>query len=314
MESIKHNLIPAEIRELFVNHDPVDSWRKASDIVQSISADIDLTSVRNVFDDVICLFVGSYPGYRPIQTPYHDLRHTLDVFICSVRMLHGVHLSEGKLTDEEIALIMIAALLHDIGYAQKSDETIGSGAQYTKIHVTRGISFMEQNLSNWSIPTTWATLLKQIISCTDPRLNLSAINFFSPRIQLLGQIVGSADIVGQMADRTYLEKLLFLYIEFKEADYGNFENTHDLLKKSHAFYDSTRKKLDGELGGMYQRLSYHFKDWVGEDRNFYLESLEQNIKYLDKIIMLHESEWFSMLKRHGIVHRFQQINKDRAVS
>lgn len=314
MESIKHNLIPAEIRELFVNHDPIDSWKKASEIVQNVSPDIDLTPVRNVFDDVICLFDGSYPRYSPIQTPYHDLRHTLDVFMCAVRMLHGVHLSDAKLTDEEISLIMIAALLHDIGYAQKSDGTTGSGAQYTKIHVTRSISFMEQNLGNWSLPTAWALPLGQIISCTDPRLNLSDISFSTPGIRLLGQIVGCADIVGQMADRTYLEKLLFLYIEFKEADYGNFENTHDLLKKSHGFYDSIRKKLDGEMGGMYRRLNYHFKDWVGEDRNFYLESIEQNIKYLDKIISLHESEWFSMLKRHGIVQRFQQINKDSTTS
>jgi len=79
----------------------------------------------------------SYPGYIPIQTPYHDLRHTLDVFICAVRLLHGVHLSGTPLDDEEITLVMIAALLHDIGYAQKVDEANGSGAQFTQVHVKR---------------------------------------------------------------------------------------------------------------------------------------------------------------------------------
>ncbi len=311
--SIKSNLVPSEIRELFVNHDSVETRRKASEIVHSISPDIDLTTVRNVYDDVMCLFSGSYPKYNPIQTPYHDLRHTLDVFICSVRMLHGVHLSDTKLSDDEISLIMIAALLHDVGYAQKVEETAGTGAQFTKIHITRGIGFMEQNLGNRSIPSAWVVPLGQIIRCTDLRVNLSDLNFASPRIKLLGQIVGSADIVGQMADRNYLEKLLFLFTEFKEADYGNLVDTNDLLKKTHSFYESIRKTLDGELGGIYQRLNFHFKDWVGDDRNYYLTSIEHNIQYLDKIIMSNESEWLSMLKRHGIVQRFKKITTESVV-
>lgn len=306
MSEIKQNLIPAEIRELFVNHDPVETWSKAQQIIGNISASIDLSEVRNVYDDVMCLFNGSYPQYSPIQTPYHDLRHTLDVFMCSVRLLHGVHFSGTALNDEDISLIMIAALLHDVGYAQKISETRGSGAQLTQIHVMRGITFMQQNIDNWLLPKAWESLLSQIIRCTDLRLNLSEINFASPRIRLLGQIVGSADIVGQMADRTYLEKLLFLFIEFKEADYGNLIDTHDLLKKTRSFYDSIRKTLDGDLGGVYQKLRFHFKEWIGEDRNFYIESIEHNIAYLDKVIKMNETEWFSMLKRHGIVQRFQK--------
>jgi hypothetical protein len=310
MNSIQPSLIPSEIRELFVNYDPAESWKKATLIVHSISPNIDLTHVRNVFDDVMCLFNGSYLGYSPIQTPYHDLRHTLDVFMCAVRLMHGIHLSDTPLNDEEIKLIMVAALLHDVGYAQKFNEANGSGAQFTQIHVSRGIDFMAMNLGSWLIPANWEPPLRQIIRCTDLRVNLSDIKFGSPRIRLLGQIVGSADVVGQMADRTYLEKLLFLYSEFKEADYGNCENTHDLLKKSRAFYDSIRKALDSELGSKYQRLNEHFKHWIGEDRNFYIESIENNIQYLEKVISLNESDWFSMLKRHGIVQRFQEINKN----
>ena len=307
MSSINQNLIPAEIRELFVNHDPVETWGKAHKIVEDTNPNIDFSGVKNVFDDVMCLFDGSYPGYSPIQTPYHDLRHTLDVFMCSVRLLHGVHLAGTQLSDEDVSLIMIAALLHDVGYAQKIAETTGSGAQLTQIHVMRGITFMQQNLDNWLLPKSWETPLSQIIRCTDLRLNLSEINFATTRIRLLGQIVGSADIVGQMADRTYLEKLLFLFIEFKEADYGNLTDTHDLLKKTRSFYDSIRKTLDGDLGGVYQKLRFHFKEWIGEDRNYYIDSIEHNIAYLDKVIKLSESEWLSMLKRHGLVQRFQSI-------
>ncbi len=310
MNSVKPILVPSEILELFVNYDPVETWNKTKLIVQSISPTIDLAGVRNVFDDVMCLFNGSYPGYTPIQTPYHDLRHTLDVFMCSIRIMHGVHLSDTRLNDDEIKQVMVAALLHDVGYAQKTHEASGSGAQFTQIHVSRGIDFMAWHLDHWMIPANWEPPLRQIIRCTDLRVNLADINFSSPRIRLLGQIVGSGDIVGQMADRAYLEKLLFLYSEFKEANYGNCESTHDLLKKSRAFYDNIRKTLDGELGGKYQLLNDHFKHWIGEDRNFYIESIENNIQYLEKVITLNEAEWFSMLKRHGIVQRYRELNSD----
>ena len=304
MPQTKSPLIAAEIRELFVNHDPVEAWNKATLIVEQMRPDVDLKGVKNVFDDVMCLFNGAYPGYSPIQTPYHDLRHTLDVFMCSVRLMHGVHLSGLTLDADEIRLIMIAALLHDVGYAQKEEEVQGSGAQHTQVHVVRGISFMKQNLVYWNLPTSLSVPLAEIIRCTDLRLNLSDLHFPTPRIRLLGQIVGTGDIVGQMADRAYLEKLLFLYSEFKEANYGHVDNTHDLLRKSRSFYETIRKTLDGDLGSVYDFLKLHFLETTGEERNFYIESMERNIAYLDKVILLNESDWFSMLKRHGIVQRY----------
>lgn len=310
MDSIERDPPPAEIRELFANSNPADAWDKARQIVLNISPDFDLGSVRNVFDDVLRLFDGSYPGYTRIQTPYHDLRHTLDVFLCAVRLLHGVHLADTKLSDEEISLILVAALLHDVGYAQKNNEATGSGAQHTRIHIPRGIAFMEQNLEKWRLPLAWGVSLTKIIRCTDLGHDLSNIDFATPRIRLLGQIVGSADMVGQMADRAYLEKLLFLYLEFKEADFGNYQNMHDLLKKTRAFYELIMKTLDGQLGGVYHCLSYHFKAWMGIERNFYFESIERNITYLDMVITLNEDEWLSMLKRHGIVQTFQKISGD----
>lgn len=308
MNSTPRDLPPAEIRDLFANSDPANAWNKARQIVQSINPDIDLAGMRNVFEDVLRLFDGSYPGYSRIQTPYHDLRHTLDVFMCAARLLHGVHLSGNLLSDEEITLILVAALLHDVGYAQKSDEAEGSGAQHTRIHVPRGIAFMQRNLSKWHLPSSWDTPLTLIMRCTELNHNLSHLSFPDPRIRLLGQIVGSADLIGQMADRAYLEKLLFLYLEFEEADLGNFQDMHDLLKKTRGFYELIRKTFDGELGGIYHRLNHHFKNSVGIDRNFYLESVERNIEYLDRVIMLHEDEWLSMLKRNGIVDSIRQIS------
>lgn len=300
----------SEIRELFINKDPVEVWSKASAIMRDISPGFDLTGVRDVFDDVMCLFNGSYPGYSRIQTPYHDLHHTLDVFICTVRLMHGMHLSGIHLNDEEISLIAVASLLHDVGYAQKNEEATGSGAQFTPTHVPRGVAFMKQRVSNWQLPPSAEAQLSAIISCTDARHDLSLIQFPSPRTRLLGQIVATADLVGQMADRCYLEKLLFLYLEFKEADLGYFQNIQDLLKKTHSFYTHILKILGSEFDAIYRNLSYHFKSSMGVNRNFYLEAIERNINYLEHIMRHNESEWLSMLKRHGIVQAFQHLTNN----
>jgi len=293
----------AEIHSLFANSNPDEVWAKAADIVRRINSAYDFSFAKTAFDDVVRLFRGEYPGYGPIRTLYHDLPHTLDVFLCAVRLMHGVHLSGIRLADNEMTMIMMAALMHDIGYVQRHGEETGTGAQFIKSHVSRGIEFMQHYIVDQHFPPDLTTPLKFIILCTDPAIAISEINFPDKRTPLLGQIVGTADLTGQMADRTYLEKLLFLYLEFKEARFGGYQNTYDLLTKTQKFYEITRQKLDGELGGIYAKLSFHFNDWFGVENNYYLESIEKNIAYLSKVTSLSEEKHLSMLKRGGIVEK-----------
>ena len=299
----------AEINSLFANSDPGTVWTKATSILGRINPSYDTSLVKTVFDDVMRLFRGEYPGYSSIKTLYHDLSHTLDVFLCGVRLMHGVHISGTHLTDEEMTLIMIAALMHDIGYSQMDGEEGGTGAQYTQTHVKRGIAFMRSYLVARHLPLNFATSLELMISGTDPALKFSQIDFPDERTRLLGQIVATADLAGQMADRAYLEKLLFLYLEFKEARFGNYQNVYDLLRQTKSFYAITREKLEGAFGGMYANLSFHFKDVMGVENNYYLESIEKNIAYLSKVIALDldEAGYLSMLKRGGIAKKSQAI-------
>jgi len=295
---------PSEIRQLTANDNPDEVWAKAIDIVRRINPAYDFTPARSAFLDVLRLFHGEYPGYCPIKTPYHDLHHTMDVFLCSVRLMHGVHLAGTPLIDREITLIMLATLMHDIGYAQLLEEDNGSGAQFTLTHVPRGIKFMQQYIPDHGFPPDYVIPLECLMNSTNPGMAFDTINFPDKRTRLLAQIVGSADIVGQMSDRTYLEKLLFLYLEFKEAQYGNFSSLHDLLRQTKNFYEITlEKKLDGAFEGIYKKLIYHFKDYLGMEKNYYLESIEKNIAYLAKVMTLDETECLTMLKRGGIVDK-----------
>lgn len=293
----------AEINDLFINANPDEAWHKAVEIVRRINPAYDFRIAQTTFGDVVRLFRGDYPGYCSIKTLYHDLRHTLDVFMCAVRLMHGVHLSGTRLADSEMTMIMMAAIMHDVGYAQLDGEEIGTGAQYTQSHVSRGIEFMQHYAAERHLPPEFAVSLESIILCTDPALPLAEIHFPDKRTRLLGQIVGTADLTGQMADRTYLEKLLFLYLEFEEAHFGNFQNMYDLLCKTRNFYEIIQKKLDGDFDGIYTQLTFHFKDWFGVGNNYYLESIENNIAYLDKVTSLSEAKYLSMLKRGGIVEK-----------
>jgi hypothetical protein len=296
-----------EINALFDNSDPDTVWTKATGILVCINPNYDTSLVKSVFDDVIRLFHGEYPGYSSIKTLYHDLHHMLDVFLCGVRLMHGVHISGNRLTEEEMTLILIATVMHDIGYSQLDGEDGGTGAQYTQTHVKRGIAFMRRYLVEKHLPVNFATSLEPMISSTDPSLKFYQIEFPDERTRLLGQIVATADLTGQMADRTYLEKLLFLYLEFKEAHFGNYQNMFDLLRQTQSFYEATRGKLDGAFGGMYANLSFHFKDVMGVENNYYLESIEKNIAYLSKVISLNEAGYLTMLKRGGIAQKSQTI-------
>ena len=53
-----------------------------------------------------------------------------------------------------------------------------------------------------------------------------------PENEILGKMLGTADLLGQMSDRTYLEKLPFLYLEFKHAGIDGVGTELD-------FFDST---------------------------------------------------------------------------
>lgn len=292
-----------EVNNLFANSDPAKVWEKASEILKSFKPNYDFSLIRPVYEDVMNLFHGHYPGYVAIKTLYHDLPHTLDVYLCAARLMHGMHISGEIFDDDEITLVLISTLMHDIGYAQREGEETGTGAQYTQTHVKRGIAFMKLYFSERNFTGGISTRLEPMILCTDPALNFSEVNFPGERIRLLGQLVVTADLTGQMADRTYLEKLLFLYLEFREAHFGDFQSIHDMLRKTERFYEVTREKLDGPFGRHYVNLALHFREMLGVDRNYYFDSIEKNILYLKRVIAQNEAEYLSMLKRGGIVER-----------
>jgi hypothetical protein len=263
--------------------------------------------LHNVFVDTLKLFTGNYPGYRECNTEYHDLRHTTDIFIASARLLHGAHIHGIHLSQESVMLALACAMLHDAGYIQTDDDYDGTGAKYTLVHVERSIEFVKDYFSKIGCPEDYGRKCSSIIQCTNLSVNIADIAFESEQIRMAALIIGTADLIGQMADRNYIEKLLFLFCEFEEGAVKGFTSEIDLLRKTIGFYEFIDKRLSGPLENVNTYLRYHFKERWGKDEDLYGTAIQRNFDFLNVILNDRENNYRTHLKRGGIVKRLEGI-------
>ncbi|MDM8518002.1 HD domain-containing protein, partial [Desulfobacterales bacterium HSG16] len=204
-----------------------------------LSADGFNRSILNrIATDVVHLFNGSYPGYRACNTMYHDLEHTQAVVLSTARLVYGAVAAQGHcFSSREIIIVLAAAFFHDIGFIQIESDTEGTGAKYTVGHELRSIEFIKKYLAAHSFTPENIEDCKHMIMATVLNSKFANIPFRVQQIQLLAQIVGAADLMAQVADRLYLEKLLLLYREFVEDGIVEFKSEFDLLEKTHDFYE-----------------------------------------------------------------------------
>ena len=278
-------------------------------IILMMLPEFDFDTVERVFKDIVRLFHGEYPGYRKCNTEYHDLKHATDTFLAMARLIHGAFVDGENLTRENINPGLICALIHDTGYIQTLDDNVGTGAKYTRIDSKRSIIFMEKYIADNGLSKEDFKNYPDILICTSLETKVNEMKFKSRQIELLGKMLGTADLLGQMADRTYLEKLLFLFYEFREGGVDEYDNELDLLKKTIDFYAMARKRFVSELDSMYEYMRYHFKARWNLDRNLYMEAIESHINYLKFILENHEKDYRDHLKRDGIVRKLNEKPK-----
>lgn len=233
-----------ELAKLVNMDDPYSVLGEVRHVASMMYPQIELGPVERLFDDILRLFKGDFPGYRKCNTEYHDLQHTTDTFLASARLIHGAFISGHHFKERNIVLGLIAALMHDTGYIQTNNDDTGTGAKYTLQHISRSIDFMDNYFRGkhyYSVEDF--DCCGKMLNCTGFSTKVGSIDFNSDETEVIGKILGTADLLGQMADRKYLEKLLFLYDEFVEGKVMGFENEFDLLKKTISFYDITKKGL-----------------------------------------------------------------------
>lgn len=275
-------------------------------ILHSISPDFDDSTVISAFNLTIKLFNGDYPGYRACNTEYHDIHHTIDTFLAMARLIHGAMIEDTAFTDRQINQGLISALLHDAGYIQEEHDREGTGSKYTANHVQRSMDFVSKHGGELTLSGEEIKACRDMILCTDLAVDISSIDFPSPEIEILGKMLGTADLLAQMADRTYLEKLLFLYHEFKEAKVGGYEGEVDLLRKTVGFYDFIAQRLKKTLDATDRFMTSHFSARWDIRTNLYHEAIEKQRNYLNQILEDPDSDPRDNLKRGEIVPRVRE--------
>lgn len=288
-----------------LNHNDVTNRVNVEDAAQVRDAVIALFAARypgadfaalgRAFDDIDALFKGRFPGYLPCDTLYHDVRHTLDMTLAMARLIDGherVCAPADRLGARRAALGVMVALAHDTGYLRRSSElNVGNGAVFTRVHVSRSAEFVQAYLPQLGFSAE-APLAGKLVHFTGYEMDVDEIAVVDSRDRMLGCMVGTADLIGQMSDRMYLEKCRdFLYAEFVWADIARekladgrelvrYASPADLMVKTPGFYESVaRARIERKLGGADRFAEAHF-----DGLNLYQSEVERNMRFLRQII------------------------------
>jgi hypothetical protein len=279
--------------------------REVSRIFLELYPDGSTQIIDRSFIDVGRLFNGEYPGYRACDTEYHDLQHTLDVTLAMVRLMDGYercHERSEPIGSRLFGFGVITALLHDIGYLRHAHDTRHrQGAEYTLRHVSRGAKFVEHYMEKLGMKDL-APIAKKILHFTGYERPVYTIRVPNLMFRMLGNMLGTADIIAQMSDRCYLEKCRDrLFPEFVAGGLAakdatdrrrsvQFRSKEELLKRTPNFYRTASLRLNEQLGGALSYVQQHFGG-----QNLYLEEINKNIQYAEAIAR--EGD-LSLLRRH----------------
>ncbi len=253
-------------------------------ILDLVSPGADIASIRNIFRATGKLYAGQFPGYRACNTGYHDLQHANNTFLAMARLIHGATIEGLEFSGSNMISGLVAALLHDVGYIQEASEIEGTGARHKSDHEQRSKDFLSRHGSAFGLSTGQIADGRAIIACTDMALDLSTISFSSDGIELLGKMLGTADLLAQLGDIAYLEKIPALYEECREADTGEFRDELDIIRNAPAFYDVAEKRLLTSLDSTCRFMELHFEHRWGQRRNVYQEIIDSQKDFLINII------------------------------
>ena len=184
---------------------------------------------------------------------YHDLHHTVMVTDVGQSILWGRLMSQGDVTPHDWLHSILAMIYHDIGFVRgilKGDRggryvvnefgdtvTLPPGATdayMAPYHVTRSCLFVKERFAAESAVDA-GTLIHNIEMTRFPVPQ----DAFYQRVGDFAGLVRAADLIGQMADPQYIQKLARLYSEFVEtgeAERLGYESAGDLRADYPTFF------------------------------------------------------------------------------
>lgn len=189
---------------------------------------------------------------------YHDVEHTVYVTLVGQQILRGKHIREGGITCEDWLHFVISLACHAIGYVKgvcrqddplqryyatgRGEEVIqlpegSTDASLTPYHIDRGKRFVEERFGNNSL--IQSSIIQDNIELTSfplPQPNDSQTTDDAPGL------VRAANLIGQLSDPRYLQKIPALYFEFEETGVNQrlgYRHPEDLRRNYPQFYWKT---------------------------------------------------------------------------
>ncbi len=255
--------------------------------------------IEALFADVDALYAGQWPSHEACGVTYHNFDHALDVSLAVARMISGWNKVNptDKLSEQLAEIGLAAAIFHDSGYIKEKGDQEGTGGKFTLIHVDRGQDIARDYLENCGWLRGEIDIITKIISVTEYSEMPNIEDLFGTHLECtVARLVATADLVAQMADTDYINRIDDLFAEFKEV-YA-YEKAETLAQKGTKVYKSVQEIKDGTIS-FYEnfvvptlhrlgRMDRYLATFFGEGRNPYQENITAN---LTSHLMDMRSQW-----------------------
>ncbi|MEH6637211.1 MAG: hypothetical protein V7700_16950 [Halioglobus sp.] len=264
-------------------------------ILQNRYKGFDFSSLELLVRDCTRLYQGSFPGFRACDIKYHDMQHVLDVTLAMARLLDG-HDGTAPVAQRlgpDLALAGItAALFHDSGYIRRTrDHRHQSGGAYTSVHVSRGARFMSDYLPTVGLQAS-VGICTRIVHFTSHAVDPGKVVVADEQERRLGALLGTADLIAQMADVDYIRKCRdHLYAEFEAGGLAGeptmqkytavvYRSPEHLLESTPNFMrHAIDERLNRQFDGAHRYAARHFAG-----RNLYMEAIVDNCTGLEALL------------------------------
>lgn len=186
---------------------------------------------------------------------YHNVEHTMFVTLVGQEVIRGKHIRDGGVSCEDWLHLILSWLCHDIGYIKsvcrqdRVEENLyatglddmmvalpdgATDASLTPFHVNRGKLFVDERFGGHNLIDV--QFIQRNIELT--RFPIPADEEHADTANYPG-LVRAADLIGQLADPRYLQKIPALFYEFEETGVNKtlgYRRPGDLRKNYPSFY------------------------------------------------------------------------------
>ncbi len=186
---------------------------------------------------------------------YHDLSHTILATLTGQEILIGKHLKGEKISSKNWVHYLISLLCHDIGFirgACRNDKLCNccyssgiddhmivfncshTDASLSPYHVDRSKRFVAEQFQGH--PLLDVNIIQELIEFT--RFPVPQHRFYQDTA-CYGGMTRSADLIGQLSDLYYLDKLPDLFAEFEETGVNQimgYQHPDDMRREYPSFY------------------------------------------------------------------------------